>query len=213
MDSFIDVSQWQGDIRWGLVRSAHRAVYIRHSDSTRKDDRYHYYIGGATQAGMICGLYHYARPEHDSFRSCIKAVADDAKWTDMVWALDIECTPIRDYKHTLHQILWVIDTYKPVIYTGMGYLSRFLYHDRGMYTDLIAGINRSHALWWAQYTMASKPTVPSSLIPWTAWQYRAIAYPKYGIPAGSCPGVVGPVDMNWCTSIDSLRQTPRGKTI
>ncbi|KAF9150928.1 hypothetical protein DFQ26_001418, partial [Actinomortierella ambigua] len=67
----IDVSHWQGPVNWAGVKAGGiEFVYIKATEGTTyRDPNFNQNYPGATNAGLIRGAYHFARPGESSGRA------------------------------------------------------------------------------------------------------------------------------------------------
>lgn len=199
----IDISHWQGDrgdIDWKKVKkNGYLFAFIKATESTNfLDPKYRDQVGGARDAGVLVGHYHFARggdpiKEADFFLSQVinpiegEAVildweiqhADPAKWC-LTWLKRVE------------ERLG----FKPIIYLNESTVKSV------DWTDVAKG---NYGLWIAKY--GNNDDVPDqSETPNTdewaffvAWQYTS---------RGAVPGVIGYVDINVGNfdSIDKLKK-------
>lgn len=150
----IDVSQYQGNINWEKVDSIENKkiefVFIRASvGNNYVDSNFKTNWEQASKKKLICGAYHYYRPNENSklqAKNFIKAV--HLKKGDLPPVLDIEKLPknqsIDSLKVGIKRWLAIVDKHynvKPIIYTGEKYYDSFLKDDFKEYTFWIANYN------------------------------------------------------------------------
>lgn len=177
----IDVSSYQGKIKWSKVAPKVSFVYAKASEGT-------YYVnpdfgkqyGDAREYGVIRGAYHFGIPSNSSGQAQADYfIAHGGGWwaRDMTLpgALDIEYNPYGKECYGLtkaQMVTWITDfvaeyAYKervyPVIYSTTqwwrkctGNTARFAAFDR---------------LWIANYSAGDGGTLPSGWKFWTFWQY------------------------------------------
>ncbi|MBW4360396.1 glycoside hydrolase family 25 protein [Flavobacterium taihuense] len=173
----IDVSEYQGKIRWSYVDTIEekypiRYVFIRATvGNDRVDNQFKLNWLGAKENKMIRGAYHYYRPNENSLEQAklfIKTVK--LKKGDLPPVLDIERLPkeqsIERLKIGLRRWLEAIESHygvRPIIYTGEKYYDDFLKEEFSDYLFWIANYNfyreeiQEDWLFW-QFT--EKATVP-----------------------------------------------------
>ncbi|AOW08107.1 glycoside hydrolase family 25 protein [Flavobacterium gilvum] len=173
----IDVSEYQGKIRWSYVDTIEekyplRYVFIRATvGNDRVDNEFERNWLGAKENKMIRGAYHYYRPNENSLEQAelfIKTVK--LKKGDLPPVLDIEKLPkeqsIERLKLGLKRWLNAVEKHygvRPIIYTGEKYYDDFLKDEFGDYLFWIANYNfyreeiQEDWLFW-QFT--EKATVP-----------------------------------------------------
>jgi lysozyme len=173
----IDVSEYQGKIRWSYVDTLEkkyplRYVFIRATvGNDRVDSQFKRNWLGAKENKMIRGAYHYYRPNENSLEQAelfIKTVK--LKKGDLPPVLDIEKLPkeqsIERLKIGLRRWLKTVESHygvRPIIYTGEKYYDDFLKEEFSDYLFWIANYNfyreeiQDNWLFW-QFT--EKGTVP-----------------------------------------------------
>jgi lysozyme len=173
----IDVSEYQGKIRWSYVDTIEekyplRYVFIRATvGKDRVDNQFKRNWLGAKENKMIRGAYHYYRPNENSLEQAelfIKTVK--LKKGDLPPVLDIEKLPkeqsIERLKIGLRRWLKAVEKHygvRPIIYTGEKYYDDFLKEEFSDYLFWIANYNfyreeiQDEWLFW-QFT--EKATVP-----------------------------------------------------
>jgi lysozyme len=173
----IDVSEYQGKIRWSYVDTLEkkyplRYVFIRATiGNDRVDHQFKRNWLGAKENKMIRGAYHYYRPNENSLEQAelfIKTVK--LKKGDLPPVLDIEKLPkeqsLERLKVGLRRWLKTVELHygvRPIIYTGEKYYDDFLKEEFSDYLFWIANYNfyreeiQDNWLFW-QFT--EKGTVP-----------------------------------------------------
>lgn len=173
----IDVSEYQGKIRWSYVDTIEdkyplRYVFVRATvGNDRVDAQFKQNWLGAKENKMIRGAYHYYRPNENSLEQAelfIKTVK--LKKGDLPPVLDIEKLPkeqsIERLKIGLRRWLKTVELHygvRPIIYTGEKYYDDFLKEEFSDYLFWIANYNfyreeiQDDWLFW-QFT--EKATVP-----------------------------------------------------
>lgn len=151
----IDVSEYQGKIRWSYVDTIEekyplRYVFIRATvGKDRPDRQFDRNWLGAKENKMIRGAYHYYRPNENSLEQAalfIKTVK--LKKGDLPPVLDIEKLPenqsIERLKLGLRRWLNAVEKHyqvRPIIYTGERYYDDFLKKEFSDYLFWIANYN------------------------------------------------------------------------
>jgi len=151
----IDVSEYQGKIRWSYVDTIEdkyplRYVFIRATvGCDRVDQEFKKNWQGAKGNKMIRGAYHYYRPNENSLDQAdlfIKTVT--LKKGDLPPVLDIEKLPknqsIERLKVGLRRWLNAVEKHygvRPIIYTGEKYYDDFLKEEFSDYLFWIANYN------------------------------------------------------------------------
>lgn len=182
----IDVSQYQGDIKWDSVHLINEQfpvdfVFVRATMGINgKDKRFKSNWAALKRRSKIRGAYHYFRPNEnslkqaDNFIKTVKLVPGD-----LPPVLDIEERPRSQSMDSLKVGLkrWldkVEDHYKvrPIVYSGDSYFTDFLEREFKDYTLWIANYN-----FWIE-----KPKKH-----WDFWQFSE---------RGTVKGIPGFVDLN-----------------
>lgn len=151
----LDVSEFQGKIDWTLVETIEdnyplEFVFIRATaGNDREDRRFKYNWTEAKKKKMICGAYHYYRPNENSLeqaRLFIKTVR--LHKGDLPPVLDIEKLPreqsLDSLKVGLKRWLNAIENHykvRPIIYTSEKYYDDFLKEEFSDYLFWIANYN------------------------------------------------------------------------
>lgn len=151
----IDVSEYQGKIRWSYVDTIEekyplRYVFIRATvGNDRVDNEFKRNWLGAKENKMIRGAYHYYRPNENSLEQAnlfMKTVK--LKKGDLPPVLDIEKLPkeqsIERLKIGLKRWLKAVELHygvRPIIYTGEKYYDDFLKEEFSDYLFWIANYN------------------------------------------------------------------------
>ena len=181
-----DVSEYQGNIDWEQTYHIDEAfelsfVFIRATaGSNKKDARFNSNWRDAKARQLICGAYHYYRPNENSVdqaRNFIQQVR--LQKGDLPPVLDIEKLPksqsVARLKKGLRRWLELIEAHynvKPIIYSGERYYADFL---RKEFSD--------YPLWIANYNFW-RNTLASD---WEFWQFTEKA---------KIAGIPGNVDLN-----------------
>ncbi|KAF8142010.1 glycoside hydrolase family 25 protein [Boletus edulis] len=177
----IDVSSYQPNINWDdVVRNGIKFAYIKATEGT-------YYVSptfnsqyiGATNAGLIRGAYHFARPDKTS--GAVQAeyfLEHGGGWSPdgitLPGQLDIEYNPYGPecYGRSASEIVsWIkdfSDTYNdrtgryPVIYTTTDWWTTC--------TDNSPAFGETNPLWIAHYA-STAGTLPAGWEYYSFWQY------------------------------------------
>ncbi len=194
----IDVSHWQGDINWTKVYNAgYRFAFVKATEGVGFTDWYfHKNTDEGTDAGVLMGAYHFARPDlnntgEEEAEYFLSIVGDYIEAGYLRPVLDIEVSGGKT-KSALSS--WVVDwmeTVKnktgvePLIYTNY-------YFIRERFNDTVA----NYDLWIAYWNCDPTPTVSipptEKFADWDFWQYQAPG----GCGNYSIPGVEGNVDLD-----------------
>lgn len=182
----IDVSQYQGRIKWDKVAKVEedfpvRFVLIRATAGKNKvDSRFRTNWKGARDNYLIRGAYHYYRPDEDPVAQADNFVnVVELKSGDLPPVLDIEDNP---KKISMDQLRENIQTWcrlverkykmKPIIYSGDNF-----------YKVNLKNRFPEHVLWIANYNFFVENIKPH----WNFWQFSE---------RGVATGIKGPVDLN-----------------
>ncbi|MFD1769826.1 GH25 family lysozyme [Sphingobacterium suaedae] len=182
----IDISQYQGKVRWIEVNTIHDQipvdfVFIRATMGERaKDKRYGENWRAASSRAKLRGAYHYFRPNENSIRQARNFIQTvDLKPGDLPPVLDIEERPRRQPMDSLKVGLkrWLDEVeahygIQPILYSGDSYFTDFLEKE---FSDYI--------LWIANYNFWIKKPKKH----WNFWQFSERGYVR---------GIQGNVDLN-----------------
>ncbi|KAF5357001.1 hypothetical protein D9756_006487 [Leucocoprinus leucothites] len=177
----IDISHWQGSVNFNTVKSKGvEFVYMKATEGTSyTDPLFSEHYVGATNAGLIRGSYHFARPDISSGATQANFfLAHGGGWSadgiTLPGALDIEYNPYGATCYGLSHaamVAWVKDfsnTYHsktgrfPVIYTTTDWWTQC--------TGNASGFQNDNPLWIARYS-SSIGALPSGYSFATFWQY------------------------------------------
>lgn len=184
----IDVSKWQGAIRWQSVRNSGTVfAFCKATEGlTIKDPYFATNWPAMRENGIIRGAYHFGRPgsdplaQADLFVNTVKPTRGDLQLV-----LDFEA-----YDNKTPSQVWAwcqafVNRIKartgrpPIIYTGF-----YFWRDRAGNPSNNLGC----PLWLAAYTASTNGLIPPAWNTWNFWQYTS---------TGTVPGVTGNVDRNY----------------
>lgn len=209
----IDVSHYQGRIRWGRVaKTGVDFAFLKASEGVGvSDPRYRENRARATAAGIKVGAYHFARPSG----SKKERVRDDArreanyflsvarpKKKELAPVLDLETSGLLNRPQLLRWTqAWLKHVHRktgvrPILYSGPTF-----WRDRMNGTRMFAA---KHPLWLAHYTRRN-PEVPAGQWDgkgWTYWQWT---------DCGRVRGIRGCVDLNVAASGGSQIRLDSGR--
>ncbi|OCB76533.1 glycoside hydrolase family 25 protein [Flavobacterium crassostreae] len=182
----IDVSEYQGTISWDAIGALEQKypihfVFIRATvGKDRLDRKFKDNWLGAKENKIICGAYHYYRPNENSLEQAALFIQTvQLNQGDLPPVLDIEQLPkeqsVARLKIGLRRWLQAIEAHykvKPIIYTGEKYYEDFLKEEFGDYL-----------FWIANYNFYREKIQED----WLFWQFTEKA---------SLPGITGSVDVN-----------------
>lgn len=184
----IDVSTYQGTINWTSVKNdGVKYAVIRVSDGLNSiDAKFASNWSGSRAAGVKHGAYQFFRPSQDPIAQAdllLSKIGNKIAADDLPPTIDVEASDGLGAAAVAAAVKkWVAHVKAklgrdPIIYTGF-YFWRDSVGDPNMSTS---------ALWHAQYTSASCPTIAASWDTWSIWQYSS---------TGSVVGISGNVDMD-----------------
>lgn len=183
----IDVSHHQGQIDWRKVhQSGIKFAFIKTTEGlTLKDSMFHTNWSGARAQKLLCGAYHFFRPQFDP-ESQAQHFLDvlDFDHGELPPTLDVEVNAEvspDDLIARAQRWLEVVETElgcQAILYTGSSFWRTTLKN---------SNVFAEHPLWIAHYTSAPNPIVPSAWPRWTFWQYSQ---------TGKVEGIAGNVDLN-----------------
>ena len=182
----IDVSHYQGDIQWEVVKATEnddypiRFVFMKATEGgDYKDRRFAENFSQAGEVGLVRGAYHFYNPHTDPIRQADFFISQvKLKKGDLAPVLDIERKP-RDKAQLQADLKRFLDRLeqhygvKPIIYTSYKYKTRYLN----------APEFNAYPFWIAHYYV-------DSLVYGGAWQFWQ--HTDYGM----VPGIDGSVDLN-----------------
>jgi GH25 family lysozyme M1 (1,4-beta-N-acetylmuramidase) len=180
----IDVSTWNGAIRWAKVAGAgYRFAFGKATEGTAYNDQtYTANRNGSENAGLVFGAYHFARPTGTDLATATASAITQANHFLAVAApqpgelppvLDLEVTGKLPASRLLAWTLaWLDQIYartgvQPFLYTSPNFWKLNL----GNSTAAAVG---GTPLWVAHWTSASQPLVPAQNwngVGWTFWQW------------------------------------------
>ncbi|MEM9222877.1 MAG: GH25 family lysozyme [Pseudomonadota bacterium] len=179
----IDVSHYQGEVNWAdVARDGIQFAFIKATDGASiVDPNFRTNWANARSAGILCGAYHFLRPNTDGkeqgehFASLVGPSRGS-----LPPALDIEVTEGVEPQAVEQAIIdWIgavkkTTDVRPVLYTSPAF-----------WTDHVGADFQSYPLWLACYD--KEPKMPAHWPQWTFWQHSQ---------SGRVAGVSGQVDLN-----------------
>jgi lysozyme len=182
----LDISEYQSNIDWDNLEELDGGypiefVFIRATaGSKKKDKKFKKYWAKAKDKKLICGAYHYYRPNENSAQQAENFIQTvHLSKGDFPPVLDIERLPkeqsIARLKIGLQRWLTIVEKkygVKPIIYSNESYYLDFLKDDFAEYP-----------FWIANYTAFYKTINPN----WSIWQISE---------NGVVPEINGKVDVN-----------------
>jgi len=155
----IDVSKYQGKIKWNMINESHHPIEYVIMRSTmgddRKDIRYKENWIGAKKQGFIRGAYHYYDPNENSTKQAHNFIESvKLEVGDLPPILDIEAFSKfgnNNLRRGIKNWLQIIEEHyrvTPIIYTGLSF-----------YNQQIKGsIDNKYPLWIAAYSGRNRLT-------------------------------------------------------
>jgi len=181
----IDVSEYQGKINWDEVHWVEnnfrlQFVYIRATVGKNKVDAQFAKNWKGAKKKLICGAYHYYRPNENSLEQANNFIKNvKLRLGDLPPVLDIEAMPknqsIDSLKVGLKRWLEKVDAHyqvKPIIYTNEKFYEAFLKEE---FSD--------YKFWIANYSFFDETLQDD----WLIWQFTEKA---------TVSGIDGNVDVN-----------------
>ncbi|MGI8882582.1 MAG: lysozyme [Jatrophihabitans sp.] len=177
----IDVSHYQGSINWSKVRAGGvKFAYIKATEGTGyRDPKFNANYAGATEAGIIRGGYHFARPDLSSGTTQAKYfLAHGGGWSSdgrtLPGLLDLENEGSHPFCYGLSpskMVSWLI-SFNTYYHAHTGVYPVF--YTRTNWWNPCTGNSRSFAnknpLFIARYG-SSAGTLPAGWSFYTFWQY------------------------------------------
>lgn len=193
----VDVSHWQGDVRWGEIsRDKISFAFAKATEGDRYvDPRFHYNWREMKKAGLVRGAYHFLDPMTDGVTQAghFLHVVDDLEPGDFLPAVDVE----RMKRASNRDLNKVLDDFVGEIRRRTG-LDCIIYVSPAFWNDHLRSVQsgmRSQPLWVAEYGVDA-PRSLEGLEPWTIWQYTR---------TGRLSGIDGRCDRLKGRSLDGAR--------
>jgi GH25 family lysozyme M1 (1,4-beta-N-acetylmuramidase) len=180
----IDVSNWNGTIKWPKVANAgYRFAIAKATEATNYEDyTYAANRAGSKAAGMAFGAYHFARPSGSSLAAVTaSAIAQADYFLAFATPQPGELPPVLDLEATgnlgPHRLEAWTEAWAQEVYARLGvhplvYSSPAFWQAHVGDSTAIAAAGTS--LWIAHWTSASKPWIPAQNwngLGWTFWQW------------------------------------------
>jgi GH25 family lysozyme M1 (1,4-beta-N-acetylmuramidase) len=180
----LDVSNWNGAIKWGSVASSgYRFAFGKATEGTKYvDATFGTNRNGSEAAGLSFGAYHFARPAGGSIGAVTaSAIAQADHFLAVAAPQPGELPPVLDLESTgklsktrllTWTLAWVDEVYartgvQSFVYTSPLFWSRSV-------GNSTAAAEVGTRLWIAHWTKATKPLVPAQNwngSGWTFWQW------------------------------------------
>jgi GH25 family lysozyme M1 (1,4-beta-N-acetylmuramidase) len=204
----VDVSHHQGSIDWSLVYADGKVfAFVKATEGyTYNDPQFVTNMQNGTNAGVLMGAYHFARPDNNS-------AADEANHFVNVAGnyigngylppvLDLEDPPGTDLQnlYSSQQLTNWVRTWLQTVENLTGV--RPMIYTNGRYTNYLDPSLNSYYLWIAEPDGNTNP--PDNLGHWTDWKFKQFSW------TGNVSGINGDVDLNvfngTLAQLDSLAQ-------
>jgi GH25 family lysozyme M1 (1,4-beta-N-acetylmuramidase) len=180
----LDVSNWNGTIKWGAVAAAgYRFAFGKATEGTKYvDATYTANRNGSEAAGLVFGAYHFARPAGGTVAAATaSAIAQADHFLAVAAPQPGELPPVLDLEATGNlpksrlltwTLAWLEEVDARIGVSPFVYTSPIFWNARlGNSTAAAAAGTR---LWIAHWTRASQPWVPAQNWNgngWTFWQW------------------------------------------
>jgi GH25 family lysozyme M1 (1,4-beta-N-acetylmuramidase) len=199
----IDVSKWNGTIKWAKVAGAgYRFAFGKATEGTNYNDpTYTANRNGSEAAGLVFGAYHFARPAGSGFATVTASAITQANhFLAIAGPQPGELPPVLDLETTANLptarlLAWTL-AWLDQIYARTG-VEPFLYTSPNFWKANLGNSTAAAAagtpLWVAHWTSATQPLVPAANwngAGWTFWQWTNCL---------SIPGI------NHCTDGDRMK--------
>lgn len=184
----IDVSHHNGQVNWKVVRAGGTDFAFMKAtegdgfvDASFADN-----WQNARDAGVLRGAYHFFSPLVDPAAQAAHFIATVGALLpgDLPPVIDVESGELD--QRSPGELLDALGVWLGQVKSALG-LTPIIYTGRFIWQDRLGGSARfaDHPLWIAQYTSASKPTLPSGFPDWLFWQFSE---------DGKASGISGNVD-------------------
>ncbi|MCK4800728.1 MAG: glycoside hydrolase family 25 protein, partial [Anaerolineales bacterium] len=196
----IDVSHWQGDIKWRKVGDAGiEFAFVKGTEGVGWTDvNFHENMNSGQDSGVVRGVYHFARPNlgnsgAEEANYFLSVAGDYLNSGYLRPVLDLEVGSSLGKTALSNWVLDYMETIKnrtgiePLIYTNLNYVNNFL-------TNAVT----DYDLWIAYWSCEPEPTyfIPPTgkWSDWAFWQYFGPG--GCGSNAGFIPGIQTDIDLN-----------------
>jgi lysozyme len=186
----IDVSHWQGDINWGLVKNNDISfAYIKATEGTDYvDQKFSKNVREAKKAGILIGAYHFCTPADikDSINEANHYINIVNKYTNFDY---LDLPPVIDIEKNnglaKNQISKIIRTWVDKVEAETG-VQPIIYSYAHFIKDYLDASLNNIPLWLAHYDSIKLP----DFLPWRHWMFLQYT------DKGQVSGISGNVDMN-----------------
>lgn len=172
----IDVSRWQGSINWPVVSAEGKSfAFCKATEgSDYTDPQFHANAAGGRAAGVLMGMYHFARPLNNPALTEARFFASSIRpyllQGNLVPVLDLESgdtlgrTALSAWSRTFCQEVERLTLLRPIIYTSRNYASTYLESNLAIYP-----------LWIAVPGFTPGSNV-AGIGPWTNWAFQQYSW-------------------------------------
>ncbi len=190
----IDVSHHQGTIDWNLVYQSGKVfAFVKATEGyTYNDPQFVTNMVNGTNAGVLMGAYHFARPDNnsavDEAHHFLQVAGNYIGQGYLPPVLDLEDPPGGDLQnlYTSTELTNWVQTWLQVVEDSTG-VEPIIYTN-GRYTNYLQSSLNHYRLWIAEPDGNTNP--PDNLGHWTTWSFKQYSW------TGSVNGISGDVDLN-----------------
>ncbi len=192
----IDISHYQGTVNWAQVSAAGKVfAYVKSTEGiTYTDPNYTTYMSGGTSAGIVMGVYHFARPESntavDEANHFLAVSASSIGVGYLPPVLDLEDPPtgagLTSYFTSAALTAWA-QTWLTTVQNATG-ITPVIYTSASIAAYLNNSLN-TYGLWIAN-PGTSATTPPSNIGVWNTWMFKQYSW------TGTVSGITGSVDLD-----------------
>ncbi len=190
----IDVSHHQGTIDWNLVYQSGKVfAFVKATEGyTYNDPQFVTNMVGGTNAGVLMGAYHFARPDNnsaiDEAHHFLQVAGNYIGQGYLPPVLDLEDPPGEDLQtlYTSQELTAWVQAWLQVIEDSTG-VEPIIYTN-GRYTNYLQSSLNHYRLWIAEPDGNTNP--PDNLGHWTTWAFKQYSW------NGNVNGISGDVDLN-----------------
>ena len=196
----IDVSHWQGDVKWSKVGDAGiEFAFVKGTEGVGWTDvKFIENMTSGSNSGVIRGVYHFARPNlgntgAEEANYFLSVVGDYLNSGYLRPVLDLEVGSSLGKTYLSNWVLEWMQTVEnrtgisPLLYTNLNYIDYYMTNEVTKYD-----------LWIAYWSCKPKPSfnVPPTgkWSDWAFWQYYGPG--GCGSNAGTIPGIQTDIDLN-----------------
>ncbi len=192
----IDVSHYQGTVNWTQVSAAGKVfAFVKSTEGvTYNDPNYTAYMSGGTTAGVVMGVYHFARPESntaiDEANHFLAVSSSSIGVGFLPPVLDLEDPPtgpaLTSFFTSAALTTWA-QTWLTTVQNATG-ITPVIYTSASIAAYLNSSLN-TYGLWIAN-PGTSATTPPTNIGVWNTWMFKQYSW------TGTVSGITGAVDLN-----------------